>query len=92
MPVERVSDAVCFCMIGAILAASGKMTFGGPVHPATIFLENAIEKYESSRSVEYPAYSVAEFNDSSTHEEVLAAYDFAIKLAEEEEAELETAS
>ncbi len=91
--VTTPDEAVCFCMIGALRAVAGSRNFNQS-HPLEPFLDQVVEKYQLANGVDYDNVDdeVTVFNDHHTHEEVLAAYDFAIALAEKQEAELETAS
>ncbi len=86
---SNVSDATCFCMVGALRAVGDHASFYY-VHPLESFLDRTVVLYQMMTPREESVCADAtSFNDLSDHAEVLAAYDFAIKKAQEQE--LETA-
>ncbi len=74
------SNATCWCAIGALCVvkpdARRELTEQNRVD--TVATAAYLEKYIGTYS------SIANFNDNSTHDEVLAVYDGAIALAEAE--------
>jgi hypothetical protein len=68
----RASGAVCWCMIGAVIREAGDSALAGD----TLALLLKV----------IPTKSAAVFNDTSTHADVLAAFDKAIALGRGEEA------
>lgn len=76
--ISNGPKAVCFCSIGAIEKATGKVHYGGGwPFEAEYMLRRAAD-----------VSNIADFNDAPerTHEEVLAIFDRAIELAVEESA------
>lgn len=68
-------EAVCWCSLGAINKVSPPVEDNQTKKLAKILLRNAM------------GTSIAAFNDTHTHEEVIAAWDETIKLAKEDENE-----
>lgn len=76
-------EATCFCALGAIESVTGILhLYNGWPDRAVVFL-NKVVKEVQPEDVNYR--NVAEYNDNSTHEQVLAVFDKAITLAENEE-------
>lgn len=77
------SQATCFCSLGALRRVelnefcddSGELR-----ERSKRFLNRAIEETTS-----YSLYGIAPFNDEASHEEVMAVWDEAIKLAKSKE-------
>ena len=68
--------AVCWCSIGAIDKAAYEETTYSTNLAATRYLAEVSEEC---------GYNIFEFNDNSSHETVMKAWDKAIKLAKEDE-------
>lgn len=72
------TDAVCFCSLGALAKVAGRST--GACYdnngPDVDYLVKAVGGLSP--------VNIVNFNDSHDHEEVLAAFDKAIKLAQSE--------
>lgn len=64
------STATCFCTVGAVYRVSASVTVGH--HEALDLLANELDQLGR------PSRSIPTFNDSSTHEQVLALFDRAI--------------
>lgn len=76
-------DRTCFCGIGAVSKALGDDWIHESLdHSAVHFLRSAALNLDPNHD---PKTTFAPYNDSHTHEEVLHAFDVAIKLAEAEE-------
>ena len=73
------SDAVCWCSVGA----AEKVTCEENAHIARF----AAMQYLSEASEKFGYSNIPEFNDNSSHEIVMKAWDEAIKLAKESENE-----
>ena len=70
-------DAVCWCSIGAIDKVAHEESTYAARFAATRYLAVVSDKYGSS--------GIPDFNDNSSHETVMKAWDKAIKLAKEDE-------
>jgi hypothetical protein len=75
-------EATCFCSLGALSKASQRPPLDSPLvsknrQEAVLYLTKAIHSITGRDE----GVSIASFNDSSTHEEVMAAFDNAIELS-----------
>ena len=66
--LARSKGARCFCAVGALISASGKAPWKRPLEA----LRSELPK---------PIFYVSDFNDTGSHEEVLALFDRAIERA-----------
>ena len=69
-------DAACFCSLGAIRRAAGCPNYSS----------DEMSAREAVRAVLTGGHSIASFNDTHTHDEVLDLFDRAIARAESEAA------
>ena len=83
---SRTPTAVCWCSLGALNRIQDT---GGEYLKAVQLLTKAVQLLTKAVQLLTKAAGteVAEYNDSSTHEEVLAMWDKAIELAKEEQNE-----
>ena len=72
-------DAVCWCSVGALSKVAYEENAHGARFEAT--------KYLAEVAVEYGYNGIPNFNDSSSHEAVMKAWDEAVKRAKEDENE-----
>ena len=70
-------DAVCWCSVGAIDKVAHE--------ESTYAARFAATRYLSDVAAECGYIGIPDFNDSSSHEAVMKAWDRAIKLAKEDE-------
>ena len=68
-------DACSFCLIGALAAASWKVTNRRYHDGATQYLERAVSELQGGYD------NIPHFNDSHRHDDVMTALDRAIELA-----------
>ncbi len=74
---SRKSYAVCWCSLGALHAVAHEEN--------TYNTRSAAAWYLTRVSVEFGYIGISDFNDNSSHEAVMKAWDKAIKLAKEDE-------
>lgn len=74
-------DKTCFCTIGAVAHVSGVCNGSAVKCPATDYLRNAVE----SELKQFD--TVAVYNDTHTHADVMAMFDKAIEAAAKDEAD-----
>ena len=74
---ELASDAVCFCSLGALYKAQSNTLITEEWQAAKDYINRSIRATEQY-------LGVAGYNDTHTHAEVLAKFDAAITLAQEE--------
>ena len=70
-------DAVCWCSLGAL----SKVAYEDSAHSSLLMTAG----YLSRVSAEYGYNGIPDFNDDSSHETVMKAWDRAIQLAKEDE-------
>ena len=70
-------DAVCWCSLGALKKVAHEENANGACFAATEYLAVVSDEYGYS--------GIPDFNDNSSHEAVMKAWDKAIKLAKEDE-------
>ena len=77
-------DAVCWCSLGAIVKVAHEEGVKDIRFKATEYLDKATE-YLAKVSAECGYNGIPDFNDNSSHEAVMKAWDRTIKLAKEDE-------
>ncbi len=90
LPVDFTSrTAVCFCSIGAIGNVLNKAGISCSSVKASPVTKSTASKYLSiaiGKPSDTPGVDIVDYNDSHSHEEVLAMFDKAISIAEKAEA------
>lgn len=74
----NMTEAVCFCSIGALHRVGGFNLFSATIDPAEDYLNGATD-----------TRWIVEYNDSHAHEEVMQVWDKAIAMAVADEEALE---